>query len=60
MKPGETEEWLLADQIEASEIARDLTDWGREVIVKCLRDRARWMATDIKSGERKSSKGQNR
>lgn len=63
---GETVEGRLANVIEAADagpytkVAVYLDAEERTLIVKCLRERARWMASDIKSGERKSSKGQNR
>lgn len=65
MKPDETVEGRLADLIEnaSSQVkinSCDISYEERMIIVKCLRERARWMASDIKSGERKSSKGQNR
>lgn len=66
MKPSETFEGRLADLVEAADagpytkVAVYLDAAERTVIVKCLRERARWMASDIKSGERKNPKGQNR
>jgi hypothetical protein len=65
-KPGETVEGRLADAIEA---ATDILDGGcaivltkkeRVLIAKCLRERARWMASDIYAGERPGRKRQRR
>lgn len=50
-----TTEGRLADLIEKGEVRLDdylLSELDRTVIVKALRDRARWMAADIKSGEK--------
>jgi hypothetical protein len=65
VKPSETVEGRLADMIEKTSVnlghdSYSLSDEERMIVVKCLRERARWMASDIKSGERKSSKRQNR
>jgi hypothetical protein len=66
VKPNETFEGRLADMIEAADagpytkVAVYLDAEECAVIVKALRERARWMASDIKSGERKTPKGQNR
>jgi hypothetical protein len=52
-KQAETIEGRLADMMETSEAVRSLfSEEERMLIVKCLRDRARWMASDIYAGER--------
>ena len=60
-KRGEaaTVEGRLADLIEEGEVRIDgyrLSDNDRSIIVKCLRDRARWMASDIHADERPGRK----
>jgi hypothetical protein len=60
-KPGETVEGRLADMVQTSEAVRSLfSEEERTIIVKCLRDRARWMASDIYAGERPGRKRQPR
>ena len=52
-KPAETIEGRLADMMETSEAVRSLfSEEERAIIVKCLRERARWMSSDIYAGER--------
>lgn len=52
-KQAETIEGQLADMMETSEAVRSLfSEEERAIIVKCLRERARWMASDIYAGER--------
>jgi hypothetical protein len=58
-KPGETVEGRLADLIERYGARIGHGDLSKEecaIIVKCLRERARWMASDIYAGERPGSK----
>lgn len=58
-KEAATVEGRLADLIEAEDVhigVYHLSDNDRRVIVLALRDRARWMASDITSGERERSR----
>lgn len=58
MKPSETLEGRLADEIEATVeegiggCIIQLSVDQRTAVIKALRERARWMSSDIKSGER--------
>lgn len=62
-KPDETVEGRLADLIERYGARIGHGDLSKEecaLIVKCLRDRARWMKSDIHADERPGRKRQRR
>ena len=65
-KPDETIEGRLANLIEMHDVIIEglvdgyLSDNERTLIVKCLRERARWMSSDIYAGERPGRKRQRR
>lgn len=55
-KAGDTVEGRLAELIAEGEVLLNgyrLSGHDRAIIVKALLDRARWMASDITSGERR-------
>lgn len=56
---SETVEGRLADLIETNEVYigdYHVSGKDRGIIVKALRDRARWMAADVSSGERREGR----